>query len=189
MAITLLSRNPLPGTVGAVMRPTEVSSKPNKERSKSLWEVQGVLPNGSIVTTLVAYGTLKQTEMHRLGQSAQVLLAFIRGENHRLESWLHFFPQPDKSWAEIAGTSLRITKPKKLIEDYSEEGGCRRITEDEATQLVNELKKQDITLKLAAEKLARLDWARRFPDIRDRPIPTGQTSFFEGKYKPKKIGK
>jgi hypothetical protein len=41
MAITLLSRMPLPGTVSAVVRPDKVSSKPNKERSKSLWEVQG----------------------------------------------------------------------------------------------------------------------------------------------------
>lgn len=189
MAITLLSRMPLPGTVSAVVRPDKVSSKPNKERSKSLWEVQGVKPNGELATTLVAYGTLKQTEIHRLGEEAQILLAFIRGDNHRLETWKRFFPEPSPDWSKVSGTFVSITKPKLLIEAYSEEGGCRRLTEDEATQLKNELKKQDMSLKLAAEKLAKEDWARRFPDIRDRPIPTGQTNFYEGKYKPKKIGK
>ena len=132
---------------------------------------------------------LKQTEVHRLSAEAQVLLAFIKGENRRLETWKHYFPEPSPDWAQVSGTLISITKPNLLIEAYSEEGGCRRLTEDEATQLKNELKKQDQSLKLAAEKLARNDWARQFPDIRDRPIPTGQTNFYEGKYKPKKIGK
>lgn len=187
MAITLLSRMPNQG-VGAVCRPSAPPEPaPKKVPTKHLWEVQGIIPGtGELSTVVIAFGRVVVNAVFPLSPRALILRDFILGENCRPETWEAHFCRltPDHKFASVEAGEVIVRSPKALVE-YAQDGDRHWISEDEGGQILRDLKVQKRSEQLGAEKLAREDWARRFPDIRYRPIPTGQTQPYLGKYPAK----
>ena len=155
------------------------------------WIVQGVVPGSSpgsmtFVYASVAYGKVVTRKLSPVSRAGELLYGFIKGENTRPETWKANFPAIDPAWGSIQADRVLIHSPEKLLE-WASADGRNLIRDDEVAELLARLGPDPELSKLGAERLASLDWKRRFPDIHNRPLVTGQTMLREGPYPhPKK---
>lgn len=155
------------------------------------WSVQGIIPgaspgSASFVYASVAYGKVVTRKLSPVSRAGELLYGFIKGENSRPETWKANFPAIDPAWGAIQADQVLIHDPEGLLEWASAEGR-NILKDDEVAELKARLKPDPQLSKLGAERLAALDWKRRFPDIKTRPLVTGQTVLREGPYPhPKK---
>lgn len=155
------------------------------------WSVQGIIPgaspgSASFVYASVAYGKVDNRKLSPVSRAGELLYGFITGANNRPETWKANFPAMDPAWGAIQADQVLITDPEALLEWASAEGR-NLIRGDEVAELLARLEPDPQLSKMGAERLAALDWKRRFPDISKRPLVTGQTVLREGPYQhPKK---
>lgn len=180
-----------PGVSIYVPRPRISKEKKGQKGASAHWSVQGTVPGSSpgsatFVYATVAYGKCVNRKSSPVSRAGELLYGFCTGKNSRPETWKANFPAIDPAWGAIQADQVVITDPEGLLGWASAEGR-NLIRDDEVAELLARLEPDPQLSKLGAERLAALDWKRRFPDIKTRPLVTGQTVLREGPYPhPKK---